>query len=593
MLIKSTIDFSALEPFAENWGQMANVKIYSNTGDIVFSAAYFPPRHSVSQQMFEEAFDKLGHRFFIGGDFNAKHPWWGSRLANTKGRELHKCILNKNLNVLSCGQPTFWPNNTSIIPDLIDFAIFNGIPFGLLNITNNFDLNSDHSVLVVNLNQPVNTTPTSRRLFKKNTNPDRFRSWLETHVNQNVELITTPDIDNALDILTRSIQLAAEVATPAGNPNQRTTNNYSLRSAEVSAMVLEKRRLRRVWQLSRNPRDKTALNEASKDLKAKLSDLRSEAIGQFLKSAEPNKHDHNLWNTTRYLKRPPKRQVPIQSSSNQWCRSNSETAEEFARHLSNTFIPFRTCSPGDEAEIQTFLDCPCQMDVPIRATDYNEVLDEICMLNNSKSPGCDNIDAKTLKELPMNCIHLITAIFNRCLKLNYFPMQWKCAEIIMIAKPNKPEHLPSSYRPISLLSILSKLFERILLRRMLPILSHQNVIPDHQFGFRSRHGTPEQVHRIVQKILHTFEYKQYCSAVFLDIKQAFDKVWHKGLLCKLKNLLPAPYYMLLKSYLSERSFYVRSGSAKSSFTIIRAGVPQGSVLGPVLYSIYTADLPMP
>lgn len=120
----------------------------------------------------------------------------------------------------------------------------------------------------------------------------------------------------------------------------------------------------------------------------------------------------------------------------------------------------------------------------------------------------------------------------------------ECAEIIMVPQPNKPENVISSYRPISLLPFFSKIFERLFLKRLLPILETKNIIPDHQFGFRHKHGTPEQCHRVIKVINEAFEKKLYCSAVFLDIQQAFDKVWHNGLLYKLKTILPAPFYLL-------------------------------------------------
>lgn len=177
------------------------------------------------------------------------------------------------------------------------------------------------------------------------------------------------------------------------------------------------------------------------------------------------------------------------------------------------------------------------------------------------------------------------------MRLSHYPTQWKCAVIIMIPKPNKPENNVSSYRPISLLPLFSKIFERIVSNRLMPILERQNIIPDYQFGFRHKHGTPEQCHRIINVITDAFERKLYCSAVFLDVKQAFDRVWHQGLLFKLKTVLPAPIYLLIKSYLDKRSFYVRVGDENSVIRFIYAGVPQGSVLGPILYTIYTADMP--
>lgn len=129
-------------------------------------------------------------------------------------------------------------------------------------------------------------------------------------------------------------------------------------------------------------------------------------------------------------------------------------------------------------------------------------------------------------------------------------------------------------------------------KRLLPILQEINIIPDYQFGFREKHGTPEQCHRLVKVIRESLESKKFCSAVFLDVKQAFDKVWHQGLLYKLKHLLPTPFYLLLKSYLYKRTFYVNVDGEVSINGSIKAGVPQGSVLGPVLHTIFTADMPV-
>lgn len=138
---------------------------------------------------------------------------------------------------------------------------------------------------------------------------------------------------------------------------------------------------------------------------------------------------------------------------------------------------------------------------------------------------------------------------------------------------------------------MSKVFEKLLLKRLKPILDEFNLIPAHQFGFRNQHGTIEQVHRVADKIRNSIENKEYCSAAFLDISQAFDKVWHPGLLYKIKKTLPHQYYKILKSYLTDRFFQVKFQEEYSKLYPIEAGVPQGSVLGPTLYTLYTADLP--
>ncbi|GBP83460.1 Probable RNA-directed DNA polymerase from transposon BS [Eumeta japonica] len=153
---------------------------------------------------------------------------------------------------------------------------------------------------------------------------------------------------------------------------------------------------------------------------------------------------------------------------------------------------------------------------------------------------------------------------------------------------------PASYRPISLLSGLGKLFEKILKTRLSDHLLGKGLIIDEQFGFRPAHSCPQQVLRLVEYVSEGFETERSTVAVFFDVAKAFDRVWHAGLIYKLYSLqVPDRLIITIQNYLANRHFTFRHERTHSTRRLIRAGVPQGSTLSPLLYSAYTNDVPRP
>jgi hypothetical protein len=253
-----------------------------------------------------------------------------------------------------------------------------------------------------------------------------------------------------------------------------------------------------------------------------------------------------LWKATKKIKRITQPSPPLRTPLGTWANSNIEKAHAFATHLANVFHSHPSENHPEEDEALTqLLETPCQLQPPFNSIKHTEVLAVINSLNPKNSSGYDVLTGHILRALSPIGIKYLTQLFNAALLLGYFPAQWKVAQIILLLKPGKLPHELTSYRPISLLPIVSKVLENILLKRLLPLVDKNCLIPAYQFGFRKRHSTIEQTHRVVQRIHKALENKQYCSAAFLDISQAFDKVWHTGLLYKLRQTLPLNYFLFL------------------------------------------------
>lgn len=300
----------------------------------------------------------------------------------------------------------------------------------------------------------------------------------------------------------------------------------------------------------------------------------------------------SLWRKTKSILGLKEITPPLQRSNNTFAVIDSEKANTLANELSTVFIPHSFSPPPLHLQMVTdSLLSPLPMALPAKPTSPAEIRGIIKKLPIRKSPGHDLITNKVIKNLPAKTIIHLTHIYNATLRLSYFPTTWKSSAIVTILKPGKPPKNPSSYRPMSLLPVLGKILEKILLKRLSAIINESKNLPNFQFGVRANHSTIHQLHRVADTISTALETKKYCAGVFLNVAKAFNTVWHEGLLFKLKTLFPAPYYLLLKSYFNNRTFMVRHNLQHSKIFPIDAGVPQDSDIAPFLYIIYTSDLP--
>lgn len=453
------------------------------------------------------------------------------------------------------------------------------------------ELSSDHTPIIITLYVKSVKKEASPSLHNKRTNWILFKHIVIETLPQNIKLKTPTDVDKAIQILTSTIQEAAWSSTPQDS----TRVTHSTLDENVKEKIKNKRKLRKLWQQTKNRQIKTAFNKAAKELKALMIQIENEKVAKYLENLSPTKAtQYSLWKATKNIHPQTNHCSAIKMTDGNWARDDREIANAFALHLSNVFKPFPKhpqISTSDDERIINSIIRP-QLTLPaIAIITKAEVTAIIKSLNGGKAPGFDLITGKILKELPDNGLRVITEIFNAIFRLQYFPLQWKLAQVIVILKPGKPAYETSSYRPISLLPILSKVLEILIQKILMPIVDATKVIPDHQFGFRKHHSTIEQCNRVYSYAREAMEKKQYCTAAFIDISQAFDKVWHQGLLYKLKSIFPLNIWVLLYSYLEHRYFVVKFNNEFTGVIKIDSGVPQGSVLGPILYTLFTADLP--
>lgn len=327
---------------------------------------------------------------------------------------------------------------------------------------------------------------------------------------------------------------------------------------------------------------KRARNEVTTHLRRSKQNY-IDSLANKLKS--PNLTSKDYWKTLKsYIKPTKTSTIPPLYQNDIYVSDNTEKS-----NLLNDYFAQQTLLDDSASTLPDSINIvgPSLNDIQFTPLEVQGVLETLKL---GKSTGPDNVNNRVLKEVSVALSKPLCDLFNTSMSKSQFPDIWKEANVSPLHKKDDPS-LVSNYRPISLLSALGKVMEKIVHKHMFNFLLDRHAITCLQSGFVPGDSTVNQLVDIYNTFCKALDEGKEVRAVFCDVSKAFDRVWHKGLIFKLKQSgIDTTLLQWLTSYLSNRKQRVVIPGAHSNWVNIEAGVPQGSILGPLLFLIYINDI---
>jgi len=584
---------------------------------ILVICTYWSKQTELDHDKIDQLIGRYEHCIMMG-DFNARSSLWGAGTTDQKGRRLeglmdrHELILLNDIN-----QPTNYCLHKHS-SSLLDLAICTSNLSKMI-----FDCNvqpplTGHTMFHVPLLLRLKHAHRPKQQPKREVYSvekcdwERFRYLLNESIQPLKNLIKLDK--SSLDQVATSTGEILRSAFEASCPKKIIVPQLTRVSESTLAMIREKRKVFRLMKKNPDRHElRTTYYRLTRELKRELRKEQENRYVGVTNQLDP-RDGKKYW---AEIKRLTTSQVAKKTSPTLLCSdgvlsSNPEkVANTFAQTLGNAH-KVHTGSNFD-SDFQKSTDEWVQNNhnyfkPNFSAQNHSERGDDSCMLirptkeelnekllaaKSKTSPGEDKVTYNIISESSDSFKEFLGELYGTCITVGYFPKPWKEALGIMIPKKDKEPWNPKNYRPISLLSCIGKILERILSDRLTKFLQRESIINDWQRAYLQKKEGSEHIYKISAQLKKAQSKKMASALLLLDVEKAFDSVWQNGLRRKLHDLgLPTKMMRVLSSFMSDRTIKVRVGNIVSEAISLFAGTPQGSVLSPLLFLIYVNDLPV-